>query len=75
MLAVNWDTIRLFLHVLAATVWVGGQITCAASCAGRLLTWVPAPPPPGYWGGDHDPRRAAGTAQPGVAARCGGWPG
>jgi uncharacterized membrane protein len=26
MLSVNWDTIRLFLHVLAATVWVGGQI-------------------------------------------------
>jgi putative copper export protein len=30
MLAVSWDTIRLFLHVLAATVWVGGQITLAA---------------------------------------------
>jgi putative copper export protein len=30
MLSVNWDTIRLFLHVLAATVWVGGQITLAA---------------------------------------------
>src|SRR5215831_11298906 len=29
MLSVNWDTIRLFLHVLAATVWVGGQITLA----------------------------------------------
>lgn len=29
MLAVSWDTIRLFLHVLAATVWVGGQITLA----------------------------------------------
>ena len=24
------DTLRLFLHVLAATVWVGGQITLAA---------------------------------------------
>jgi putative copper export protein len=24
------ETIRLFLHVLAATVWVGGQITLAA---------------------------------------------
>lgn len=24
------DTVRLFLHVLAATVWVGGQITLAA---------------------------------------------
>jgi putative copper export protein len=30
MLAVSLDTIRLFLHVLAATVWVGGQITLAA---------------------------------------------
>lgn len=30
MLSVNWDTARLFLHVLAATVWVGGQITLAA---------------------------------------------
>lgn len=30
MLAVNWDTVRLFLHVLAATVWVGGQLTLAA---------------------------------------------
>ncbi|MGN6794277.1 MAG: hypothetical protein ACTHJW_17980 [Streptosporangiaceae bacterium] len=24
------DTVRLFLHVLAATVWVGGQLTLAA---------------------------------------------
>ncbi len=30
MLPVDGDTIRLFLHVLAATVWVGGQITLAA---------------------------------------------
>lgn len=30
MSAVTWDTVRLFLHVLAATVWVGGQITLAA---------------------------------------------
>ncbi len=30
MLSVSWDTIRLFLHVLAATVWVGGQLTLAA---------------------------------------------
>jgi putative copper export protein len=29
MLPVTWDTIRLFLHVLAATVWVGGQLTLA----------------------------------------------
>lgn len=30
MLAVHWHTVRLFLHVLAATVWVGGQLTLAA---------------------------------------------
>jgi putative copper export protein len=27
---IDLETIRLFLHVLAATVWVGGQITLAA---------------------------------------------
>jgi putative copper export protein len=27
---IDAETIRLFLHVLAATVWVGGQITLAA---------------------------------------------
>ncbi|TVT49487.1 hypothetical protein FNH05_16830 [Amycolatopsis rhizosphaerae] len=30
MLEVSWTTVRLFLHVLAATVWVGGQLTLAA---------------------------------------------
>ena len=30
MLTPGWDTIRLFLHVLAATIWVGGQLTLAA---------------------------------------------
>ena len=30
VLPVTWDTVRLFLHVLAATVWVGGQLTLAA---------------------------------------------
>lgn len=30
MISFGWTTIRLFLHVLAATVWVGGQITLAA---------------------------------------------
>jgi len=29
MLAVDADVIRLFLHVLAATIWVGGQSTLA----------------------------------------------
>jgi putative copper export protein len=30
VLAVSWDTVRLFLHVLAATIWVGGQLVLAA---------------------------------------------
>ena len=30
MLIIDLETVRLFLHVLAATVWVGGQITLAA---------------------------------------------
>ena len=30
MMHVHWDTVRLFLHVLAASVWVGGQLTLAA---------------------------------------------
>ena len=30
MLPVRADTIRLFLHVLAAMVWVGGQLTLGA---------------------------------------------
>lgn len=30
MLTVNSDTIRLFLHITAATIWVGGQLTLAA---------------------------------------------
>lgn len=30
MLSVHVETIRLFLHVLAATIWVGGQLVLAA---------------------------------------------
>ena len=30
MRPIHVETLRLFLHVLAATVWVGGQITLAA---------------------------------------------
>jgi putative copper export protein len=29
VLAVHLDTVRLFIHVVAAAVWVGGQITLA----------------------------------------------
>ena len=34
MLPVHLDTVRLFLHVTAATIWVGGQITLAALVPG-----------------------------------------
>ena len=34
MLPVTTSTVRLFLHVLAATVWVGGQITLAGLVPG-----------------------------------------
>lgn len=30
MLSITVEDVRLFLHVLAATVWVGGQLTLAA---------------------------------------------
>lgn len=30
MLEVDWHTVRMFLHVLAATIWVGGQLILAA---------------------------------------------
>lgn len=34
MLPVTWNTVRLFIHVLAATVWVGGQLTLAGLVPG-----------------------------------------
>ena len=34
MLSVTSDVVRLFLHVLAAAVWVGGQITLAGLVPG-----------------------------------------
>lgn len=34
MMPVGWDTVRLFLHVVAATVWVGGQLTLAGLVPG-----------------------------------------
>jgi uncharacterized membrane protein len=36
VLAVSGDTIRLFLHVLAATMWAGGQLTLAVLFPGVL---------------------------------------
>jgi putative copper export protein len=34
MFPVTWETIRLFLHVTAATIWVGGQLTLAGLVPG-----------------------------------------
>ncbi len=34
MLPVTWATVRVFLHVIAATVWVGGQLTLAGLVPG-----------------------------------------
>lgn len=34
MVTITWATVRLFLHILAATVWVGGQITLAGLVPG-----------------------------------------
>jgi len=43
VLPVHLDTVRLFLHVLAATVWVGGQLTLAGLVPG-LRTLSPDAP-------------------------------
>jgi putative copper export protein len=43
MLPVGWPTIRLFLHVLAATVWVGGQLTLAGLVPGLRAISPDAP--------------------------------
>lgn len=43
MLPVDTDTIRLFLHVLAATVWVGGQLTLAGLLPGLRALGADAP--------------------------------
>ena len=34
VLPVSWATIRVFLHVTAATIWVGGQLTLAGLVPG-----------------------------------------
>ena len=43
MLPVNADTGRLFLHVLGATVWVGGQLTLAGIVPGLRALGPDAP--------------------------------
>ncbi len=43
MLPVHLDTIRLFVHVLAATVWVGGQLTLAGLVPGLRAVSAEAP--------------------------------
>jgi putative copper export protein len=43
VLPVTADSIRVFLHVLAATVWVGGQITLAGLVPGLRALSPEAP--------------------------------
>lgn len=43
MIAPSWHTVRLFLHVLGATVWVGGQITLAGLVPGLRALAADAP--------------------------------
>ena len=43
MFPVTWATIRVFLHVTAATVWVGGQFTLAGLVPGLRAISPDAP--------------------------------
>jgi len=48
VLPVSWTAIRLFLHVLGATVWVGGQLTLAGLVPGLRRV---SPDAPARWRG------------------------
>lgn len=43
MLPITLDTVRLFIHVLAATIWVGGQLTLAGLLPGLRALGPEAP--------------------------------
>jgi putative copper export protein len=43
VLSVSWATVRVFLHVTAATVWVGGQLTLAGLVPGLRALGEDAP--------------------------------
>jgi putative copper export protein len=43
VLPVTWDSVRVFLHVLGASVWVGGQLTLAGLVPGLRALSPDAP--------------------------------
>jgi putative copper export protein len=43
VLPITWSTVRVFLHVTAATVWVGGQLTLAGLVPGLRALGADAP--------------------------------
>jgi len=43
LLPISWATVRVFVHVLAATVWVGGQLTLAGLVPGLRALSPDAP--------------------------------
>ena len=43
MLPVTWASVRVFLHVVAATIWVGGQLTLAGLVPGLRAAGADVP--------------------------------
>jgi len=43
VLPITWATVRVFLHVTAATIWVGGQLTLAGLVPGLRAFGPDAP--------------------------------